>query len=165
MDNPRGWSKTCRARPHHARNGGAGENQGKEDSVRPIKFRGWDVREQKMIGGVTPSPNHYSDVWTDCGISGEHGEYSAEDLKLMQFTGLKDKNGKEIYEGDILKSDGSYPLEVYWMGLAWGVRWNDNGSKEESIICDDSGDMEMDKNGLKHMAVIGNIHENGELLK
>lgn len=85
---------------------------------------------------------------------------------IMQFTGLKDKNGKDIWEGDIIKSEGSHPLEIFWMGLAWGVRFTDLGSLEEEIICDDGGDMTIEKhNKLSYMEIIGNIYENPELLK
>ena len=59
--------------------------------MRDFKFRAWDKWSNKMI-----QPNngdfigwHAMSNWRDC-------------LHIMQYTGLKDKNGKEIYEGDIV---------------------------------------------------------------
>lgn len=130
---------------------------------REIKFRAWDKDAKQWVDDVLLTCNKYAFIFQNhykCEFVGED-----RDIELSQYIGLKDKNGKEIYEGDIIKSHGSHPLEVYWMGLAWGVRWKDLCNDEESIICDDGGDMEMDENGLKHMEVIGNIYENQELLK
>ena len=77
---------------------------------------------------------------------------------FQQFTGLKDKNGKEIYEGDVIRhrSRNEYgsiqdvDTEVRWEGTGWNFL---GGNGAFPIVETDSGE------------VIGNIYENPELLK
>lgn len=76
-----------------------------------------------------------------------------EDLKIMQCTGLKDKNGKLIYEGDIIK-DLIIP-EIFYI-----VKWFNSGFYLESTI---SGSFL--KFNDTQQEVIGNIYENPELLE
>lgn len=140
--------------------------------MREIKLRAWD-KEKKGFSYVQISANYIS-MPTDIESNHIQTHCAYPQIELVRFdnvidwqqhTGLKDKNGKEIYEGDILGCSTSHNLEVYWMGLAWGVRWKDLGNDEESIICDDGGDMGMDEKGLKYLEIIGNIHSNPEILE
>lgn len=75
---------------------------------REIKFRVWDVGNKEMLevqeldfestfygGRIAIRPDQYNDY------------FDTEDMILMQYTGLKDKNGKEIYEGDIIRIKNS----------------------------------------------------------
>ena len=105
---------------------------------REIKFRLWDLLDCKM--------------WTDSDLE-EHTLHSIRDWEgcLMQYTGLKDKNGKEIYEGDILSG---YP---HGNSI---VKW------DNEFACWVS-DFDLIANEVKDMPerkVIGNIYENPELL-
>jgi hypothetical protein len=112
--------------------------------MREIKFRAWDTDMGKMDYEVWISPGGQGYYFCD-------GEPEPLSNNIMQFTGLHDNNGKEIYEGDILErySDmvpkGSNPFVrsvVEWEKYRWEGIW-----------------------GFMSGVVIGNIYENPELLK
>ena len=117
--------------------------------MREIKFRAWDKIRQRMI-----LPGDY-DFVTFSGKPGTAYPHSIDEqpvmaslfeVHLMQYTDLKDKNGKEVFEKDILR--------FYWRGesqAVCAVTWNDLG-------CWDLG------YPLSDYEVIGNIYENPELL-
>jgi hypothetical protein len=101
--------------------------------MRELKFRAWDGQRVYF-----PSDE-------DTYIKLSKGEIRSPGVILMQFTGLYDRNGTEIYEGDILlhESGCCWPEAVEWQHNGW----SDNTDKPH------------------HKVVIGNIHENGELLR
>ena len=126
---------------------------------REIKFRVWNKERKEMwsmdnlldVDGTTP----FQDILRN--LNGEKDIW-----KLMQFTGLLDKNGKEIYEGDILDWGDNFPSVVIWSKLA--------GGETPGFELEEKGDYEYP---IYHtlsaytnpFEVIGNIYENPELLK
>jgi len=133
--------------------------------MREIKFRAWDKREKKMHQGpdswvaylnVTGEPGLFGD---DVSIIDEHGDecfYSFDEVEVMQYTGLKDKNGKEIYEGDII-DDLEHIDTQDDRGI---IRWDKTRARfiVDPLNLEESWhDWEMDE--LNHSRIVGNIHE------
>ena len=123
---------------------------------RPIKFRAWNKDK-----------NNWADLGVDDRMSLNDNVNSWE--CLMQFTGLTDKNGKEIYEGDIYKS-GNGRLWVVMLGeynrhepggMVDGIGWY--LKPIEDPIEDANTPIEFRPSKIGE--VIGNIYENPELLK
>jgi uncharacterized phage protein (TIGR01671 family) len=141
--------------------------QGKGGFMREIKFRAWDKYDNRMILEPTVFGEYYDYGEGESG--GEEMEinkmFTADDhLIFMQFTGLHDKNSKEIYEGDILKlntSKGILPDKFY------EVYWHKTGSWYQRWIVEDSAFKELPTmlEGLYYAEVIGNIYSNPELME
>ncbi len=111
-----------------------------------------------MYYQVTAGPNG-NNIWIYTGISGEHSEpdYLGQ-FELMQFTGLIDKNGKEIYEGDILNSQNRILQGVvYYQAPSFVVKRRKYTKTWHEFILHPSE--------KQFQEVIGNIYENPELLK
>ncbi len=115
--------------------------------MREIKFRAWDKATGNWLEAITYTLHTSGRLLI-----------TPRNVELMQYTGLHDKNGKEIYEGDFLRvdwRDSRYP--VHTIGpVTWDVR-------EARWIVGEGGTAQDDAG--HYMEVIGNMYEDPELLK
>lgn len=124
------------------------------------KFRAWDKRKNVMrdvavLHFTKNGKTNFIEYWIN---PTQLKSYHVRNIELMQSTGLKDKNGVDVYQGDIIRCTRGCPHEVIWLekyggtffggmpawylsGLSNGYSWT---GREE---------------------VIGNIYENSELLE
>jgi hypothetical protein len=102
--------------------------------MREIKFRAWNKIDKVMFSNHLNSPRIVNGVLT-----------FDEDDVLMQFTGLSDKNGKDIYEGDIVL------LEYNYLG--------------KITVCFLVGSYNISRYATNKCRILGNIHQNPELVE
>ena len=123
--------------------------------MREIKFRAWDQKKKRMNYGddviVTGGEVGYKPARGEFGIL-EINNYIEDDW--MQYTGLKDKNGKEIYEGDILLDELNSKYKVYW-NEGFASFMLENLSKGDLLY----------SRIVPGVKIIGNIYENPELIE
>ena len=137
---------------------------------REIKFRAWDIENKEMLkvqeldfeptfygGRIAIRPDQYNDY------------FDTEDMILMQYTGLHDENGKEIYEGDIV-------LYQDWE-MAYEGGGNDSFINKGIVeYCEDNCCFNVTERQTVDLAdvlykdnedleIIGNIYDNPELLE
>lgn len=143
--------------------------------MRDIRFRAWDKDTKKMYDVISLAHALAEGGFDTVGIAAYQDTLlEGDEFELMQYTGLKDKNGVEIYEGDIV----SFFDWSYW---SRGEEWQQHskkyyGKSVEPVVFEDGsfiasanyeyynslGNITQDK-GAK-LKVIGNIYENPELL-
>lgn len=123
---------------------------------REIKFRAWnkDLKKMFKIGQITLEKGIWNFEPNDRDFIGMSIPYQPS-FVLMQYTGLHDKNGKEIYEGDILKAiRWNNIFLVKYTGTAFYLcRKGNNGFNKITTW-----------NNAEKSEVIGNIYDNPELL-
>lgn len=118
--------------------------------ARKIKFRCWNKELKEIWVGGYVQFDTGNILFDD--EDGNTFEYTGDEFPLMQYTGLNDKNGEEIYEGDFLKHDLWGISEIIWEHGMFRGKGNDH-------------DITLADHQLKRSRVIGNIYENPELLK
>lgn len=125
------------------------------------KFRAWLKEEKEMID---VDEIHWSDGQLDFIGDGITFKCKSDDLVLMQSTGLKDKNGKEIFEGDVVQYQNTKVPSADSKGV---IRYFDNWAMF-GIDIEHNEPRALFFNGLAdHISLeaVGNIYENPELLE
>ncbi len=128
--------------------------------MRESKFRAWDKKYKEMIpdlicfykdGGISHNNHFNSDISPFRGYM-----WDSRNLEIMQYTGLKDKNGIEVYEGDV--GNDEFNNKVI-------VKWNEQFYCYALLTIDEvvKDDWNFDLNDLNE--IVGNIYENPELLR
>lgn len=114
--------------------------------MREILYRGKrkDTGELIVSGSIWQG-NGAIKLWDE-----KDGWVDVESETIGQYTELTDKNGKKIFEGDIMRlCSATHPCIVYWDGMGWA--WRMNGKRREIDLT------------RERMEVIGNIHDNPKL--
>ena len=126
--------------------------------MREFRFKAWDQYHTEMINWEQYQHEMVSDDFL---------EYNKGPLKIMQWTGLTDKNGVDIYEGDIIKTEEGLIVKVVWDK----VKFKCLGSVEktyqgEKYIDRIEFELRLDSSDKRFgVEVLGNIFENPEILK
>ena len=104
--------------------------------VREVKFRAWKKKQKQMVS---------TNLWDVKELNPSEDRYAV----IMQFTGFRDKNTKEVFEGDILLN-GTERMLVYWdeEDGSWQLEF-DNGNQSVGI----------NKAVIEACEVVGNIYE------
>ena len=129
--------------------------------MREIKFRAWDASENKMlyqkeVAIALDGSLHLASLYDWYHTFNDNKGHAIDWLKIMQCIGLKDKNGKEIYEGDILRFEDSTLVQVVFVDCsarfaAVPLDTKKHGSAEWTI-------------GGERYEIVGNICEDLELM-
>lgn len=118
--------------------------------MRTIKFRAFNKEDQKMYQCLTGL--FFDDDLITAHFLSSYGDteiVAVNDLEVMQFTGLLDKNGREIYEGDIIKRENETSIVEYDNDIASFIPFGKDDFSWDNSRCE----------------VIGNVFENPELME
>ena len=136
--------------------------------MREIKFRAWDKAHKFMAYNKKAAISFNGRLKTNAGFR----DIEETDYELMQYTGLKDKNGAEIYEGDILSHETNY--EPYKCVMEWHDNLGSCGCCYDDcksvgfvgrVLPNTEYKYSSLASGYSEMIIIGNKYENPDLMK
>lgn len=123
---------------------------------RELKFRAWTGKEMVLTADFFDEHADWGQGFLRA-IKLDQGDGSYELIPLMQFTGLKDKNGKDIYEGDLVFYE-DHEWEVVWEYDRWDMKNGDTYVRDHDFP-DDPG-----TTFFENALIIGNVFENPQML-
>ena len=133
--------------------------------MKELKFRIWIKDEKRYYDEsdeesymIVPNGNvtYTSEAYEEDGVWFNDTTRATNDVIVEQYTGLKDKNGKEIYEGDVVNIQGI----KYYVDFEYGGFWFNNDNRKWKANRPFTHFQE-----INDTEVIGNIHENADLLE
>ena len=132
--------------------------------MREIKFRAWDTSRKKMwsaeqMGADELTLNPDGRGFVNVSSASQRLSQYMSHMIPLQFTGLKDRNGREIYEGDIVRTTSIMDEVIFG-----DVVWDEDGFQYAVDIGCELMEFHNIIHTEKTVEVIGNIYENPELL-
>jgi uncharacterized phage protein (TIGR01671 family) len=129
--------------------------------MREIRYQAWlghtmiQVTKMDFMKNASGEyENNGQGYFLDGENKGEHTGFRMSEVQFRQYTGLKDKNGKEIYEGDILDTHAQYD-DIYIRRVVY---------ERCGLTLEPGTGYTLTKSNERHFEVIGNIYENPELI-
>ena len=120
------------------------------------KFRAWhnELGRMMSISDMWFNVDSLGEIGLNDPVMNDHISVYPDEIVLMQSTGLKDKNGKEIFEGDVVSIDTD-EFDLLFVKYESGIYW----------LMDDEECVEHLSDYYKYVSIVGNIYENPELLE
>lgn len=140
--------------------------------MREIKFRAWNKIDKKMFTVDEISWDKNGMFLGEYVFGGCKGTIHLKHCELMQYAGQKDKDGKEIYERDIIKTDYNDVYDFAYYQVVWSENEGAWDTKCLALHHKENGFKDISRGGyctgyfstFKNIELIGNIYENPELI-